>query len=339
MTDSILILKGLKKVYPAGFQLEIPLLSFEKGNIYSLVGPNGSGKTTLLSLIALLISPDEGEIAFLGKEILKLPKKEQLRLRRKISFLPEEPYIFRGSVSDNISYGLRLRGISREEIKKRVADIAPELGISHLMNKKARELSAGERKRVAFARATVIKPDLLLLDEPVANIDKGHIGLVEKFIRTISRRGATVIFSTHEFSLAYRLSQRVIPLQEGKIGEFLPDNLFPGECISEGDELFIVLPNGIKVATSEKSNEARVLISISTREIILSRRTFQSSARNSFSGKVKKVAAEGDGVRVSLDVGGIEFVSLITERSYQELGINIGSEIYLTFKASAVRIL
>ena len=339
MGSSILAFKNLKKHYSPRFSLEIDDLVFEGGKIYAVVGPNGSGKTTLLKLGALLIPPDEGHIYLFGEDIYRVPAGKRTKLRQKISFLHEEPYLFRGTVFDNVVYGLRIRGMKKKEMKKKILPILSALGISPLVNKKARELSAGERKRVALARAVIIEPSLLLLDEPMANIDRGNIGLVEKFIRGLKEQGVTVILSTHDLSQAYRLSDEIISLKDGKMGRFIPDNLLVGEGVIEGEEMFLALPTGTRIALSGEKREGKLLISISPREIILSKKPLDSSARNSFLGRVTKLIEEGEEVKVILDVSGIEFTSIITKRSYHQLGIKIGSKMYLTFKASAVRIL
>jgi len=333
----ILKIENLIKSYPsldtgAGFTLEIPSLELEEGRIYSLLGPNGSGKTTLLNLLCLLEKPDKGKILYKREEI----NKTSLCYRRRMGLVMQDPFLFRTTIHNNVAYGLRVRSLSRKEIRKRVLGALKSVGLSDFAGRKACYLSGGEAQRVVFARALVLQPEILFLDEPTANIDKRSTEVIEESIRRINRTGVTIILATHNFSQAYSLTNEVISLLDGRMVTTSPENLFSG-IIEEIDGLKeISLSPEIKITlVTEKTGKAN--ISIAPEDIILSRHPLDSSARNSFPGRITQIAGEGERVRLRINTG-VEFVALLTKRSFQEMGLNIDSRVYLTFKTSSVKV-
>ena len=337
MKNIILKIENLIKSYPsldtgAGFTLEIPSLELEEGRIYSLLGPNGSGKTTLLNLLCLLEKPDKGKILYKREEI----NKTSLCYRRRMGLVMQDPFLFRTTIHNNVAYGLRGRSLSRKEIRKRVLGALKSVGLSDFAGRKACYLSGGEAQRVVFARALVLQPEILFLDEPTANIDKRSTEVIEESIRRINRTGVTIILATHNFSQAYSLTNEVISLLDGRMVTTSPENLFSG-IIEEIDGLKeISLSPEIKITlVTEKTGKAN--ISIAPEDIILSRHPLDSSARNSFPGRITQIAGEGERVRLRINTG-VEFVALLTKRSFQEMGLNIDSRVYLTFKTSSVKV-
>ncbi len=338
MDKLIFKVRNLKKVYNDKIVLDIDNLNFQEGKIYAIVGPNGSGKTTLLNILNLLDKPDEGQLFFYDKEITNKSNSDTLEVRRKITLVNQDPFLFHSTVYDNIAYGLKIRSIPPKVQKSRIRSALNIVGLSGFKDRKANQLSGGEAQRVVIARALVIEPEVLFLDEPTANIDQKHIDIVERIIKKIKKEiKTTVIFTTHDLSQAYRLADEVISLLDGKIIKQVLENLLRGEIIEGKDGLkWFKTTGNIKFAiVSEKVGLA--YISIDPRDIILSYEQFQSSARNSFLGKITKIIEQNHLVKLEIDIG-IPLVVIITRESFFKMSLNLGSKVYLTFKASAVKL-
>ena len=338
MDKLIFKVRNLEKVYNNKIILDVDNLNFQEGKIYAIVGPNGSGKTTLLNILNLLEKPDEGQIFFYEQEITNKSNSDTLEIRRKITLVNQDPFLFNSTVYDNIAYGLKIRSIPSKVQKSRIKSALNIVGLSGFKDRKANQLSGGEAQRVVIARALVIEPEVLFLDEPTANVDQKHIDVVERIIKKIRKEiKTTVIFTTHDLSQAYRLADEVISLLDGKIIKQVPENLLRGEIIEQGDGLkWFKTTGNIKFAVvSEKVGPA--YISIDPRDIILSYEQFQSSARNSFLGKITKIIEQNHLVKLEIDIG-IPLVVIITRESFFKMNLNLGSKVYLTFKASAVKL-
>ncbi|MFH1001757.1 MAG: ATP-binding cassette domain-containing protein [bacterium] len=338
MDKLILKVRNLKKIYNNKIVLDIDNLNFQEGKIYAIVGPNGSGKTTLLNILNLLEKPDEGQIFFYDQAITNKSNSDTLEIRRRMTLVNQDPFLFHSTVYDNIAYGLKIRSISSKVQKSRIRSALNIVGLSAFKDRKANQLSGGEAQRVVIARALVIEPEVLFFDEPTANIDQKHIDVVERIIKKIKKEiKTTVIFTTHDLSQAYRLADKVISLLDGKIIKQVPENLLWGEIVEEEDGLkrFKAMGNIKFAIVSEKVG--LVYISIDPRDIILSYEQFQSSARNSFLGKITKIIEQNHLVKLEIDIG-IPLVVIITRESFFKMNFNLGSKVYLTFKASAVKL-
>jgi len=337
MDKLIFKVRNLKKVYNNKIVLDVDNLNFQEGKIYAIVGPNGSGKTTLLNILNLLEKPDEGQIFFHDQEITNKSNSDTLEIRRKTTLVNQDPFLFHSTVYDNIAYGLKIRSISSEVQKNRIRSALNIVGLSGFKDRKANQLSGGEAQRVVIARALVIEPEILFLDEPTTSIDQKHIDVVERIIKKIKKEiKTTVIFTTHDLSQAYRLADEVISLLDGKIIKQVPENLLRGEIVEEDGLKWFKTAGNIKFAiVSEKNGLA--YISIDPRDIILSYEQFQSSARNSFLGKIAKIIEQNHLVKLEIDIG-IPLVVIITRESFFKMNLNLGSKVYLTFKASAVKL-
>jgi len=167
-------------------------LSISEG-ITVIKGPNGSGKTTLLKIASLLLKPKKGHVIVEGTSFWKASKSVREKLRKKVVYVHEKPYLFKGTVYDNIAYPLKIRGYDLS----RVANVAKEFGVEKILNKNVNELSAGMRQLVALARAFVFRPKYVFLDEPLANLDDENksrvIGIIEKY----ARKGTAIVAATH----------------------------------------------------------------------------------------------------------------------------------------------
>lgn len=188
---------------------------FASGRTYVLQGPNGSGKSTLFRALALLERPDSGQVEYRdGGRILA----DDLALRRRITLVLPRTGIFNTTVFKNVAYGLKIRGITGAESEARVNESLAAVGLAHKKWHRAAELSSGETKRLGIARAMVIHPEVLMLDEPTANIDPANTEIIESIIlKKQQERSATILMITHDPAQAQRLGDDLLFMQDGKI--------------------------------------------------------------------------------------------------------------------------
>ncbi len=222
--DLIYQIAGLTQEYQKRRVLDVNTLEVRRGEVLGLVGPSGSGKSTLLRLLNFLEAPTSGEIHFLGQRFA--PGLEMaLEYRRRVTTVFQRPMLLERTVWENVAFGLRLRG--RRDSNPTIQSVIEEVGLGQLARQRARTLSGGEAQRVALARAMILQPDVLLLDEPTANLDPQNVVLIENIIRRINREhGVTLLLVTHNIFQARRLADRVIFLLEGKIIEDAETNEF-----------------------------------------------------------------------------------------------------------------
>ncbi len=214
MNTSLYRLRGLVKGYNRDFRLEIDQLDIPRSGIYALLGPNGAGKSTLLRLLHFLEPSQAGEFQFEG---MTIQYPASLELRRRIAMVFQKPIMLSGSVRHNVGYGMRLRGWDDPE---KVQALIEDLDLTQLTDESAKTLSGGEAQRVAVARALATEPDVLLLDEPTANLDPYNIRLIEHIIRQSAARGQTsVILVTHDVFQVRRLADFAAFIVAGKLVE------------------------------------------------------------------------------------------------------------------------
>jgi tungstate transport system ATP-binding protein len=222
-------LTNITQVYNGRTILHLPQLAIKQGEILAVVGPSGAGKSTLLRLLNFLETPTTGEITFDG---LAINGRVPLSIRRRITTVFQTPGLLNRSVAANIGYGLRLRGqtLAPAQLNHWLA----RLGLTGLEKQRPGQLSAGETQRVALARALAMQPDVLLLDEPTANLDPYNVGLIEKIVRQENETQATtVVLVTHNIFQARRLAQRTALLLSGQLIEIGETEQFfnePGEA-------------------------------------------------------------------------------------------------------------
>jgi tungstate transport system ATP-binding protein len=212
-----LILSHVTKMYEGKTILQDCSYSFENAGTYVLMGPNGCGKSTLLRLCALLENPDSGAITYSESST---PLPVDMALKRRITLVLPRIGIFNTTVFKNMAYGLKLRGVNHAEIERKVNQTLAFVGLEHKRNQYALTLSSGETQRLGIARALVIDPEALFLDEPTASIDQENTEIVESIIGTMKREARTmVIMTTHDRDQAERLADRVIRMEGGRILE------------------------------------------------------------------------------------------------------------------------
>ncbi|MFH1037676.1 MAG: ABC transporter ATP-binding protein [PVC group bacterium] len=332
----LLSLTALDFRYPGGFSLRIPSLELADGVIHALSGPNGAGKTTLLHILALLLPAGTDGYRYRGQPLPKTPR-QQLDIRRSMTLVEQNPCFFRATIGENIAYGLRLRRWKERDIRKAVAAAGDDLGIGSLLDRKPDRLSAGEKQKAALARALVLRPEILFLDEPTANVDRQSVSLIEEAVKGFHRkRGGTAVWATHNLRQAFRVGDRVMSLVNGKLAPGTIDNLFAGRVEKRGEESIFYFGPGLS-AVVPSSNEGTARMLILPEEIIVSPEPLQSSARNCFPGRVVGMEERGSNVAVLADIG-VPITALITPPSYRKLGLHLSSKVYISFKATAASV-
>lgn len=213
-----LVISNLWKGYGDKTILKDLSYVFDEKKVYVVMGPNGSGKTTFLKICALLETPDKGEIYYYDSNNKILPK--DINLLRKITYVFPEVGIFNTSVFDNVAYGLKIRGFNKKEINSKVEEVLDFVGLSHKKKQNALTLSSGEAKRMGLARAMVIKPEFLFLDEPTAFVDTENTKLIERLLIKIKdQKTTTIVIATHDSPFAFTVGDEIVKLENGKIFE------------------------------------------------------------------------------------------------------------------------
>lgn len=207
--------RSLDYSYPGGIKA-LTGVSFDvfEGEKLGILGPNGAGKSTLLLLIAGLLKPDRGQIKVFGKETRS---KEFENIRRSIGLVFQDPddQLFNNTVFDDIAYGPRSLGMDEGDVEKSVGEVLRIMGITHLANRPPHRLSYGEKKKVAIATALVLKPKILLLDEPTANLDPKSKNDLLRLLKDLNCEGTTIVLTTHDVEILPELIDRVILINAG----------------------------------------------------------------------------------------------------------------------------
>lgn len=219
-----LVLKGLTKVLGGRVIIDDLHLVVKKGEMVSLLGPSGCGKTTTLRMIAGFLIPDKGDILLNGKDITTLgpEKRPSAMVFQNYALWPHM------TVFNNVAYPLKVRKLSKSEIEKRVQGALEMVNLMHHKDSRPGQISGGEQQRVALARALVQEPDILLLDEPLSNLDAKLRVKVREDIRELQRRlGITTVIVTHDQDEALSISDRIAVMNSGKIEQFsTPQELY-----------------------------------------------------------------------------------------------------------------
>lgn len=336
-------------------------LEIKAGEIFTFIGPSGSGKTTLLRLIDLLDRPTSGRIVFDGEDTA-VSETKQLAIRRRMGMVFQKPAVLNATVAENVAFGLKFRNIPWEEIATRVPKALELVGLPDLSGRRAPTLSGGEMQRVAIARAMVTEPDVLLLDEPTANLDPVSSDLIEDLILRINKKfHTTIIMSTHDMIQGQRLADRIGVIMNGRlvqvgssaeifyqpsgreIARFVGIDAIHGGTVIEnrGGHALIRVRETCFEALTDIREGRRVVLYIRPEEVSLmphDASLVRSSVRNHFTGRITKMVPSGPFVRVTVDCGFI-LTSLITRRSCTELGLLVGTNVVAGIKATAIHVL
>lgn len=348
----IIEFKEVSKTYGEITALDRVNLRIPDGEIFTLMGPNGSGKSTMLRIMAGIENPSTGEIYF-KKERIDSENLNELRKNSTLVF--QKTVLFNTSVEKNVAYGLKLRNYSAREIEELVKEALKTVKLQGYEKRWARKLSGGEQQRVSLARALVLNTDLLLLDEPTANLDPRNSSIVEETISRINQEeGKTVVMATHNIFQAESLTNRAALIVGGKITQTgITKEIFSSPSISMAS--FARLENvfsgyseivqgvshidiGGLTIKAALNRVGEISVYVRPEDIILSLKPVETSARNQLKGKIISVEDRENVVRLKIDAGRV-FAVQITRRSLEDFKLGLGSQVYLSFKASSVEIL
>jgi len=337
--------------------LNIQSIQVTSDKVLALIGPNGSGKTTLLLCLALLQKPTTGEIFFKGNRI----KYGQLtmELRRQFAVAFQEPLLLNTTVWNNVTLGMKLRGVKGPEIKKRASYWLERFGVALLARQNARTLSGGEAQRVNLARAFALQPEVLFLDEPFAAVDTPtRQALFGDIMNILQETQVTTVLVTHDRNEAQSLAHRVAVIMNGSIvqmgsprdifsspaneviARFVGmENVLEGTVVSSQDCIAEISVNDQVIQGVTTCNPGgTVNIFIRPEDITLSLTKPFNSARNVFQGLITSIIPTGPLVRISLDCG-FKLIALITRMSCDELNLSPGKVVYAAFKSAAIHVI
>lgn len=339
--------------------LDIPSLALREKEVISLIGPNGSGKSTLLLTLATLLAPTTGILSCRGETVRS--QREQFAYRRRLAMVFQEPLLFDSTVYDNVASGLKIRGMSRSEIKARVGATLELFNMTALADRSARKLSGGEAQRTSLARAFAIGPELILLDEPFSALDPPtRLGLIEDLERILRQTATTAIVATHDQMEALRLSRRMVVMNGGRIAQSGPpaevmnrpadefvagfvgmENVLTGKVLSSTGQVVTLEIDGHTVELSGKATpgeEALFCIRPENVTVATGDRSCLTSARNVIPALIAKIVPMGVYYKVHLDCG-FPLVASMTLQSIETLHLEPGKEVIASFKATAVHLL
>jgi len=326
-------------------------LTVADAEYFIILGPTGAGKTILLETIAGIYAPDAGTITLDGLDVTATDPKD-----REVGMVYQDYMLFPHlTVEENIGFGLLQRKTEPDRIRELVSETADLLGIGHLLDRTPGTLSGGEQQRAAIARALVLRPRVLLLDEPLSALDAATRDRLRRELKSVHRAtGTTVVHITHHFEDIFALADRVAVMQDGRIAqtgtpdevfrkpatEFVAaftgmENVFYGVSRVRDGEATIDL--GAITLRTVTAVEGDVCVGIRPEEMIVSREAFESSAVNAFSGSVTEIQQNGIFSRVVVNAG-LPFVAVLTRQSVARLDLVEGEQAHVTFKASAVHV-
>lgn len=354
----VLELVGVTVQYGRTVAVEVDRLEVLESEVLVIIGPNGSGKSSLLRTMGLLEPPATGVIRFKGQPV---DSRRVLPLRRQMASVFQDPLLIDATVFQNAALGLGFRRVRRADLASRVQPWLDRLGIGHLGERRARTLSGGEAQRTALARALVLRPALLLLDEPFGALDQPtRETLIVELGRILREDRITTVMVTHDQSEAMTLGDRVAVLMAGRIRQIDQaarlfrspvsevvarfvgvETIVDSEVIAAKDGLTTLDAGGQKVEVSAAARPGdRVRLCLRPEDVTLAlpQQIAASSSPNHMTGIVTHLLPQGAHVRVTVDCG-FPLAAMVTGRSVEELRLAVGSSVVAIFTPTAAHVL
>lgn len=353
-------LRNLGKAYGTVVALDDISLDIPAGAFVSLLGPSGSGKTTTLNLIAGFLTPDRGDIFIDGRSVADVPPH-----KRNIGMVFQSYSLFpHMTMAENVGFPLRMRSkLTREEARKRVAEMLALVQLSHLQGRYPRQLSGGQQQRVAMARALVSRPRLLLMDEPLGALDKKLREQMQAEIRRIHRSvGTTVVYVTHDQSEALTMSDLVVVMHRARIAQIgaphvlyeAPTSAFVADFIGDSNLISVTIAqtsdNGYVVKAGDgaviyaacptfaAAVGDRAFLLVRPEDMTVSAATSESRCQSEqLVGTLKERSFHGDVFKLSVMIGNDVLKAKVTRD--QGTRLEVGEPIALSWKNEAGRLL
>ena len=339
--------------------LAIPEFTLHEHEVLSLIGPNGAGKSTLLLALARLLPAARGTLSCRGEAVAS--DRATFAYRRRLAMVFQQPLLFDGTVFDNVAAGLKIRGMSRQDVKARVMATLELFNMVHLAQRSARKLSGGEAQRTSLARAFAIGPEMILLDEPFVALDPPtRLALMDDLDRIIRETGTAAVLATHDQMEALRLSDRMMVVNQGEIVQSGP----PAEVMNRPVDEFVASFVGMEnVLTGTVAASANGLITLVLAEryvefpglaamgdpavfcirpehvtVDIHDPAGETSARNVFPATIRRIIPTGVFQKIHLDCG-FPLVAYLTNQSLGSLRLVEGKQVFASFKATAVHLI
>jgi tungstate transport system ATP-binding protein len=327
----------------------VPDLEIRPGEVLALLGPNGSGKSTLIHALALLHRPSAGTLSFKGETVTR--RSDHTALRRRMGVVFQEPYLMNTTVARNVASGLAFR--SAGGIEKKVAAALDLFRIPHLAERSARKLSGGEAARVSLARAFVLEPEVMMLDEPFSSLDPPTRNtLLEEVEQIIRRTHVTTVMATHDASEALRLADRIAVMREGSLVQIGPpseimdrpastfvasfmgvETILEGTVSSrDGDHVVVSVKDASIRARGDAAPGDEVALTIRPERVLLS--TSRPEGDNVLAGSVTGIQPMGPYTKVRADCGFTVHASVTRADDLAE-----GAAVFVSMDADAIHVI
>ncbi|MPZ78394.1 MAG: ATP-binding cassette domain-containing protein [Deltaproteobacteria bacterium] len=357
MAESLLALRDILVRHGDDTALQISRLEIESGEVLALLGPNGAGKTTLLRVMGLLQLPSTGRIYFKGKQA---GPSNALAIRQGIANVFQEPLLLNATVYQNAAIGLNLRGLHRREIEMRLSPWLERLGIAHLTARSARTLSGGEAQRASLARALVLEPELLLLDEPFSALDStSRQTLLRDFQQIVRETRITTVLVTHDRHEAFALADRIGVLKQGQLLQlgcreemFLRpetesvaeivgiENRFRGVVKSlDGGYAEIAINRAKIYSGGEFKIGAKVVVCIRADDVSLNPGHIETKDRNRLKGKIIEASAGMAHHRIVVDCESFHLIALMERQKFSDRILSDGDDVTATFSPERIHVI
>ena len=330
----------LAKTYHERTILDIQQLDIEQGAIYGLQGPNGAGKTTLLSILAFLERPTAGTVIYKSHPVQYAEPYLQ-RLRKEVVLVDQLPLLFTTSVFNNMEFGLKIRGIAKEERKRRILKGLDMVGMGDFVNAPAHQLSGGETQRVALAARLVLKPEILLMDEPTANVDMASAEQIRAAALMARREwNTTLVIASHDRDWLYDICDQVMHMFKGRLFGTGKENIVFGPWSRLGDGLWEKkLPDGqsIRLYGSPRPDAVAVLApsDLTNGPDSLS----ADSGAHSLDGIVSRLTLEKNSTDIlaTILVGNLPLTLKISPQKIKQKNLYPGQKVTLNYEPNSVK--
>jgi len=355
--EPLLVGEALRRAYDGQVVVDVEAVEVCAGVVLALLGPNGAGKSTLMRLLAALESPDSWRLVFKGREV----SRDDPELRRAAAAVLQRPYLWRGTVAENVEFGLKVRRLPSAARRARIREALGTVGIGHLSDVPVDTLSGGEAQRVALARALALEPEILFLDEPTADLDVTvRRQLLADLEWIVHHTAPAIVLITHDPGEAFALADRVVVIEGGRIAQ----TGTPAEIFEAPATEFVASFTGAEFmlsGTLEEAEEGTVIVRLDSghalecagcgeagrrvrvayrpEDVVLAPPGSPStSARNRFDAKVARLHPQGGLVRLRLESDGLSLAALITRHSLDDLGLELGTPVVAQVKAAAFHV-